>query len=570
MQAKIPALPRRRKAPVILLCAVFTLLLSALPITGASAASHHRPARISGSRAFTLPPASRCLSGGSLKLRWNRLRRVRWSRGLVRVGGRRFATIAHWTRVVTLTGLPSGRFALSIVGVTRDGRRATASRVFHSCSSHNPRPEHKERVPAPPTPSPPGTPSPPPPSPASSPEPGSYSVHNSGSYAYGFSFYVSPDGSHIEDVSGAPGLECSPGGYHFSEQFYIPSIAIAADGSFSGTGTETGVESGSPAALTFTFSGHFIEGKFSGALRENVSYDNGTAYSCDSGTVTWTATRDNQGTQAPVAHEPGSYSVHNSGSYAYGFSFYVSPDGSHIEDVSGAPGLECSPGGYHFSEQFYIPSIAIAPDGSFSGTKTETGVRGGSPATLTFTFSGRFHGYDAAGRVRAAGMLHEEVSYGDGTTYACSSKTVTWSATRDTQPSQAASPLKPGAYNVHNAGSYDYGFTFSVAPSGSQLLDVSGDPGLECSPGGYHFSEQFYIPSIAIAPDGSFSGTSTESGQVFGHPATLTYTFSGHFHGYDSSARARAAGVLQEEVTYANGATYTCSSNSVPWSATSS
>ena len=562
MQAKIPSRRCRHAAtPTAFLCGALALLLLSLAMaTTANAAHHRKPVKLSGAAAFALPSAKQCLSGGELSLHWNRIPRVRWSRALVSVDGHRFATISQWTPVVRITGLPSGTFRLSITGLSTDWRRATASGAFHSCATHqNPEggggsgPESGSSGPTGP----------------SSPEPGSYNVQNAGPYYQGFSFYVSPDGTKLEDISGTPGGNCTPGGSFYEPFFYIAEIAIEPDGSFSATKTEQGIEEGAPATFTFTFSGHFQSGAFSGSYREDVAYNTGVSHSCTSGLVSWTASRTSQGSQAPASAQPGHYNVGNSGAYYHEFSFYVSPDGSKLEDVSGTPGGNCTPGGSYYEPFFHMPEIAIEPDGSFSATETEQGIEEGAAATFTFTFSGHFHGTNSSGQGRAAGVLREDVTYANGTQYTCMSNGIPWSATHDSKAGQPSGQPAPGTYQVGNYGAYYLGFSFKVSSDGTRLLDVSGNPGGRCSPGA-SFSHQFYIAEIAVSGDGSFTATSSEAGQVSGHAATFTYTFSGHFHGFDSSGKTLAAGVLVEELTYANGVTYTCSSNVVPWSATSS
>jgi hypothetical protein len=51
--------------------------------------------------------------------------------------------------------------------------------------------------------------------------------------------------------------------------------------------------------------------------------------------------------------------------------------------------------------------------------------------------------------------------------------------------------------------------------------------------------------------------------------AKITYTFTGHFHGLTSSGTQRVAGQLREDITYGSGTTISCSSDDMPWSATS-
>jgi hypothetical protein len=552
------SIKRRNLSAIAALSALAVFAMSL--VGGAQAAAHGRPT-------FRLPSEVKCVDGGALTIHSSTPPHARWRRAIVTVDGHPFTTVDRPGHIVRLTGLPDGEYILTITGLTTNGRRASASHRYHSCAHIG----IGEHVPAKGDPGGSGgTPTPPPTPPLpTAPEPGRYTVSNSGPYGYGFSFYVSPDGTKLQDISGTPPLECLPNGKRPVQYMYIPDVPIQADGSFAATRQDTAVIEGSPANVTYTFSGHFLGGSFSGMFREEATYDTGASQSCTTGTFTWTASRNSQGSQALERPEPGAYNIENAGSYGLGFGFYLSPDGSEVQDVSGHPGVSCTPGGHSFGDEVYIASIPITADGSFSATRSEQGVIEGSPATLTFTFSGHFHGHDSYGSARAAGVVREEIIYANGTTYKCDSGGIYWEALRESQPGQAVTPALPGAYGVTNAGSYGYAFSFSVSTDGRHLLDVTGTPPMRCTPGGGSVSHQFYIPEIAIAADGSFRGTATEAGVISGHAATLTYTFSGHLHGYDSGGHARMAGEYRMDATYANGVSYSCSSDEVPWWAAS-
>jgi hypothetical protein len=418
----------------LFLCVACTLLVLGLAATDATASSRHKPKRISSAKTLVLPPAARCVDRNRITLRWHRIPHVRWRRLLVRVDGRHFKAIRHMTSIVRLAGLPSGTFVLSVAAVTSRGQRVSVSRRYNDCTPHDPKPGKLGAVP-PSTGFPSGRPSPAEPSPPnlpgqpSSPEAGRYTVHNAGTTDYGFSFYVSSDGVELQDVSGGLSGRCAPGGSQSFEEFYIPEIGIEPDGAFAATKTETGVHSGSPATITYEFSGHFHEGAFGGSVRQKLSYDDGVERICDSEALPWTATRDNQGDQSAVSSDPGRYTVHNDGTTDYGFSFYVSSDGVELQDVSGGLSGRCAPGGSQFYHPFYIPEISIAVDGSFDGSRSEAGLVSGQAATFTYAFSGHFHGYDSNGRARVAGVLREDLVYANGVTYSCSSNAVPWSAT---------------------------------------------------------------------------------------------------------------------------------------------
>jgi hypothetical protein len=76
----------------------------------------------------------------------------------------------------------------------------------------------------------------------------------------------------------------------------------------------------------------------------------------------------------------------------------------------------------------------------------------------------------------------------------------------------------------------------------------------------------FNIPSITINSDGSFSTTTTEAAVIGNAPVHITYTFSGHFLGTDSSNKERVAGSFREDIAY-DGTSTSCTSNNQFWSA---
>ncbi|HSS04377.1 MAG TPA: hypothetical protein VLK89_04195, partial [Solirubrobacterales bacterium] len=102
--------------------------------------------------------------------------------------------------------------------------------------------------------------------------------------------------TQLQDVSmGGLPLGCTPGSSLSSHLLSIPEIAIKSDGSFSATTTDEGVLFGVPAKFTYTFSGHFHGytsagvARVAGGVREDVTYDNGTKYSCTSSNLSWSA-----------------------------------------------------------------------------------------------------------------------------------------------------------------------------------------------------------------------------------------------------------------------------------------
>jgi hypothetical protein len=322
------------------------------------------------------------------------------------------------------------------------------------------------------------------------------------------------------------------------------------------------------AHFTYTFKGHFHgsttggAARVGGTLREDVTYNDGTAYSCTTNNQSWSATRETQGTQA-LPLPSGSYS--GLSHQGYGVSFYVPAGGAHLHDVVvTTAGLGCAPA-KSFNDHIGIGDVAVAADGSFSSTTTQDGVLFGVPAHFTYTFSGHFHGSTTGGATRLGGILREDVTYNDGTAYSCTSNNQTWSATRDTQGTLAP-PLPPGAYaGLSHQG---YGVSFTVSPDSAHLQTVLVTTvGLGCAPA-KTFNDHLSIADVAVAGDGSFSATATQDGALFGTTAHFTYTFSGHFHGSTTGGTARVGGTLREDITYNDGTAYSCTSNNQTWSAT--
>ena len=81
-------------------------------------------------------------------------------------------------------------------------------------------------------------------------------------------------------------------------------IAIAADGSFAATRTQNGVLAGVAAQFTYTFSGQFNPTNVTGTLRQDVTFTDGSAYTCTTNDQSWSALRTAQGSQAAARRCP--------------------------------------------------------------------------------------------------------------------------------------------------------------------------------------------------------------------------------------------------------------------------
>jgi lipoprotein signal peptidase len=391
------------------------------------------------------------------------------------------------------------------------------------------------------------------------PAPGSYS--GSSSQGQGLSLSVSDDGTQLQDVTVRTLLVCTPS-MTLDDRLQFASIPIAADGSFAGTGSQTGVLDNTTAQFTYTFNGQFTGTTVTGQLREDITFNNGTAFSCTSDIQTWSASRDTQGTQSNSPPPPGSYS--GSSSQGQGLSLYVSDDGTQLQDVTVRTVLVCTPS-MTLDDRLQFASISIAADGSFAGTGSETGVIDNATAQFTYTFAGHVHGTASDGTERLAGQLREDITFNNGSAFSCTSNIQTWSATRDTQGTQSNSPPPPGSYS--GSSSQGQALSLSVSSDSTQLEDVTVRTVLVCTPS-MTLDDRLQFASIPIAADGSFSATASQSGMESGSAAQFTYTFAGHFHGTASNGSERVAGQLREDITFNNGTAFSCTSNIQTWSAT--
>jgi hypothetical protein len=390
----------------------------------------------------------------------------------------------------------------------------------------------------------------------SPPAAGSYSGPDS--QGHGVSFYVSGDGTQVQDVSvNQIGLTCSDGSSEPDDNFSVATAAIDS-GSFSATSTTNGVVGGKPATLTYTFTGQFGATGPSGELSEVIAYSGGSTVTCSSGNVTWSASQTAQGSQTVVAPQAGSYSGPDS--QGHGVSFYVSGNRKQVQDISvNQVGLSCSNGASQPDGNFSIASAPITSDTTFTATSTQALTN----ETITYTLTGHFHGLDTSGNQRAAGQLTEVIKYKTGTSYTCTSDQVYWSAGLTAQGSQTVVAPQAGSYS--GPDSQGHGVSFSVSSNGSEVQNLSvNQVGLSCSNGTTQPDDDFTIPSAPITSETTFtaSSTTTEPNE------TITYTFNGHFHGLNTSGETRAAGQLDEVITDTGGTTVTCTSDNLNWTAT--
>jgi Divergent InlB B-repeat domain len=268
-------------------------------------------------------------------------------------------------------------------------------------------------------------------------------------------------------------------------------------------------------------------------------------------TVTATFAKKAAATLTPRA---GSYS---DASYV---SFYVSYNHKSLQDITAEQQyIGCTPGGTVYDGPV-IPSLSISSTGRFGGSTTRKFVVNNVLATATYTFSGHFTASEAA-----VGTFKDTVTYNNGKRYSCSTGATAWTATYDAQGTQAATAPPAGSYS----GSDDVGFY--VSPDHKSLEDVVAEAQyVSCTPGGEKYDGPVFA-SIPIQSNGSFAGTATNSWiDSSGDKITSTYTFDGHFHGFNSGGAMRAAGEFSDTVRYSSGGVpYLCTTGNIAWSGAS-
>jgi hypothetical protein len=129
------------------------------------------------------------------------------------------------------------------------------------------------------------------------------------------------------------------------------------------------------------------------------------------------------------------------------------------------------------------------------------------------------------------------------------------------QPTANKSVAMPGPYSGN-------GITFSVAPGGASMLNIfERFTYLSCTPSGT-INDHLGILQVAIKPNGSFSGKTTQNGVLSGSNAKFTYAIAGSFQAATAATAASAAGTWREDIVFASGTVTSCTSNDQSWTAT--
>ncbi len=104
--------------------------------------------------------------------------------------------------------------------------------------------------------------------------------------------------------------------------------------------------------------------------------------------------------------------------------------------------------------------------------------------------------------------------------------------------------------------------SFYVSPGQSAVQNVVvGTTVMGCTPS-KGFDDHFEVASIAIDSEGDFSSTTEQEGEIEHTPAKFKYTISGHLSG------TGASGSIREDISFSNGAEYSCTTNTLAWSLT--
>jgi hypothetical protein len=142
---------------------------------------------------------------------------------------------------------------------------------------------------SPPPPAPPPPPPPPPPAPPATP--GHYVGKTS--HLTNVTFDVLPDSSRLVNFrTGQINESCTPGASLSGGNIGLEWMRINLNGSFGFSWSGKGTVDNLPSDYSVSIAGRFAGGVANGTIRKTTAFTHtGTAYSCDSGTVTWTATR---------------------------------------------------------------------------------------------------------------------------------------------------------------------------------------------------------------------------------------------------------------------------------------
>jgi hypothetical protein len=110
---------------------------SAAPSAAGAPGTIPKPKPIAAGSAFSLPSAKTCVRRGHrFTIRIHKLPGITFVGAVVKVRGKRVKTVkrSRITAPIDLSGLPKGRFKVSITATTSDRRSVTGTRTYHTCA----------------------------------------------------------------------------------------------------------------------------------------------------------------------------------------------------------------------------------------------------------------------------------------------------------------------------------------------------------------------------------------------------------------------------------------------------
>ncbi|MDY7575083.1 Ig-like domain-containing protein [Actimicrobium sp. CCI2.3] len=297
---------------------------------------------------------------------------------------------------------------------------------------------------------------------------------------------ITLDKTGITDLAGNAGSGTSTSG-NYAVDTVRPALASAI------TISDTALKIGDSATVTFTFT-EAIEG-FTTA---DVSVSNGVLSNLTSGDagITWTATL------TPTA------SVTNA-------SNVITLDKTAIADLAGNTGSGTSTSG-NYAVDTVRPALASAI------TISDTALKIGDSATVTFTFTEAIEGFTTADVSVSNGVLSNLTS-GDGG--------ITWTAT-----------LTPTA-SVSNASNV-------ITLNKTGIADLAGNAGSGTSDSG-NYAVDTVRPALASAI------TISDTALKIGDSATVTFTFTEAIEGFSTADVSVSNGVLSNLMSGDGGITWT-------------
>jgi hypothetical protein len=173
------------------------------------------------------------------------------------------------------------------------------------------------------------------------------------------------------------------------------------------------------------------------------------------------------------------------------------------------------------------------------------------------------------GLILTAGLVGAVVAGTAGTASAAVKAPVSPTLKGSTVAAVTASNPPVGSYKGSNPQD-GYPITFYVSSSKTSLQDINIPVVvLSCTPSGDSSpDEPFGIASIPLKSNGSFTGTTTQTGVYNGFHATFTYAFRGNYQGLNSSGVPTVTGTFNETLRFTDSAKRTCTSGTQSWTAT--